>query len=272
MPQVSVRDANFFYIDEGAGEPVLFIHGLTWDHTLWDHQVTALKRDYRCIAVDLIGHGQTPDVEHEYSFFDIAEYMAGLLDALEIESAHIVGLSMGGMTAMPMALEHAAKVRSLALLDTDAMNEDQAKAAGYHQLGDAIVQQGWPSVSEPVANILFAAPFMGEAENKAMVLEKLNANPRESIGGRALRTVTSRTNLIPRLAEVTVPTTVIVGELDVATTPDKAEAIAAAIPGAELVVIPGAGHHSPLENPAAVTAALSRHLERAGAKVPARSN
>ncbi len=271
MPQVAVRDANFFYTNEGSGDPVLFIHGLTWDHTLWDHQVAALKADYRCIAVDLIGHGQTPDVDHEYSFFDIADYMAGLLEALDIESAHIVGLSMGGMTAMPMALEHAAKVRSLALLDTDGMDEDPAKAAGYHQLGAAIVEQGWPSVSETVANILFGPPFMAVEANKAMVLAKLNANPRESIGGRALRTVTNRTNLIPGLREVRVPATVIVGELDIATTPDKSEAIAAAIPGAELVRIPEAGHHSPLENPDAVTSALVRHLERAGAKVPAGS-
>ena len=269
MPHVAVRDANFFYTDEGAGEPVLFIHGLTWDHTLWDHQVAALKSDYRCIAVDLIGHGQTPDVDQEYSFFDIADYMAGLLDALNIESAHVVGLSMGGMTAMPMALEHPARVRSLALLDTDAMAEDPARAAGYHQLGDAIVEHGWPSVSETVANILFAAPFMAIEANKTAVLAKLNANPRESIGGRALRTVTKRTNLIPRLGQVPVATTVIVGELDIATTPDKAEAIAAAIPGAELVRIPEAGHHTPLENPGAVTAALARHLDRASVKVAA---
>lgn len=262
MPHIAVRDANFFYTDQGSGEPVLFIHGLTWDHTLWDHQVAAVSGEYRCIAVDLIGHGQTPDVDHEYSFFDIADYMAGLLDALNIDAAHIVGLSMGGMTAMPMALEHPAKVRSLALLDTDAQAEDPAKAAGYHQLGDAIITSGWPAVAEPVANILFGAPFMGDPEKRAMALAKLNGNPTESIGGRALRTVTNRTNLLPRLGAVAVPTTVIVGELDIATTPDKSEAIATAIPGAELVRVPNAGHHSPLENPSAVTAALAGHLAR----------
>ncbi len=263
MPTQTVRDATFFYSDTGAGDPVLFIHGLTWDHTLWDHQVAALSNSFRCIAVDLIGHGQTPDVDHDYSFLDLADYMAGFLDGLGIERAHIVGLSMGGMTAMPMALEHSAKVRSLALLDTDARSEAPETVAAYTALGSAILTAGWAAVAEPVAGILFGAPYLSDPARKAAAIEKLCANSQEPVAGRALRAVTGRTDLLPRLGTITVPTTVIVGELDAATTPDKAEAIAAAIPGATLVKIPNAGHHSPLENPEAVTAALEAHLANA---------
>jgi 3-oxoadipate enol-lactonase len=263
MPTQTVRDATFFYTDTGSGDPVLFIHGLTWDHTLWDHQVAALSGSYRCIAVDLIGHGQTPDVEHDYSFFDLADYMAGFLDGLGIERAHIVGLSMGGMTAMPLALEHPEKVRSLALLDTDAKPEAPEMVAAYEGLGNAVIAAGWAAVAEPVAGILFGAPYLSDPARKAAVIEKLCSNRQEAVAGRALRAVTGRTNLIPRLGGIAVPTVVIVGELDAATTPDKAEAIAAAIPGAKLVKAPNAGHHSPLENPEAVTAALWEHLARA---------
>lgn len=263
MPTQTVRDATFFYTDTGTGDPVLFIHGLTWDHTLWEHQVAALSGSYRCIAVDLIGHGQTPDVDHEYSFFDLAGYMAGFLDALGVERAHVAGLSMGGMTAMPLALEHPGRVRSLALLDTDAQAEAPETVAAYHGLGNAVIAAGWAAVAEPVAGILFAAPYLSDPARKAAVIEKLSSNQQEAIAGRALRAVTGRTNLLPRLGTITVPTTVIVGELDSATTPDKAEAIAAAIPGAKLVKVPQAGHHSPLENPEVVTAALREHLARA---------
>lgn len=262
MPTQAVRDATFFYTETGSGDPVLFIHGLTWDHTLWDNQVDALKGGYRCIAVDLIGHGQTPDVDHDYSFFDLADYMAGFLDGLGIEQAHIVGLSMGGMTAMPLALEHPSKVRSLALLDTDAKAEVPETVAAYHGLGNAIITAGWAAVAEPVAGILFGAPYLSDPARKAAVIERLCQNQQEPVAGRALRTVTNRTDLTPRLATIAVPTTVIVGELDAATTPDKAEAIAAAIPNAKLVKIPNAGHHTPLENPEAVTAALQEHLAR----------
>lgn len=264
MPTATVRDATFFYADNGAGEPVLFIHGLTWDHTLWDHQVAALKDSYRCIAVDLIGHGQTPDVDHEYSFFDLADYLAAFLHGIGVPSAHIVGLSMGGMAAMPMALEHPHSVRSLALLDTDAQPEAPEKVAAYGQLGQAVLAMGWNAVAEPVANILFGAPYLSDPARKAAVVEKLATNDMEAVAGRALRTVTNRVDVLDRLGIISVPTTVIVGELDIATTPDKAEAIAEAIPGAKLVRIPGAGHHSPLENPEAVTAALREHLARAG--------
>lgn len=263
MPTATVRDATFYYADEGAGDPILFIHGLTWDHTLWEHQVAALRDRYRCIAVDLIGHGQTPDVDHEYSFFDLADYLAAFMHAIGIPAAHIVGLSMGGMAAMPMALEHPHSVRSLALLDTDAQPESAEKVAAYGQLAQAIQGMGWPAVAEPVASILFGAPYLSDPERKAAVVEKLGTNDREAVAGRALRTVTNRVDVLDRLGIISVPTTVIVGELDIATTPDKAEAIAEAIPGAKLVRIPGAGHHSPLENPEAVTAALREHLARA---------
>lgn len=261
MPSLRVRDIDFFYTDQGKGEPVLFIHGLTWDHTLWDHQVAAVKDRYRCIAVDLIGHGKTPDAEHDYTFFDLADYMAGLLDALNVESAHIVGLSMGGMTAMPMALNHAAKVRSLALLDTDAQPEAPEKAASYQQLGNAALTHGWAAIAEPVAQILFAQPYLSDPANMQATIEKLSANhPPNTV--RALRTVTGRADISGRIGAIRVPTVVIVGEMDIATTPDRAAAMAAAIPGATLVTIPNAGHHSPLENPDAVTAALEAHLAR----------
>ncbi len=260
MPILTVRDAKFFYTDTGDGDPVLFIHGLTWDHTLWDNQVAVLKDSYRCIAVDLIGHGKSPDVAHDYSFFDLADYMAGFLDVVGVESAHVVALSMGGMTAMPMALEHPEKVRSLVLLDTDAQDQAPETVAAYTALGDAAIAAGWAAVAEPVASILFGAPYLSDPDRKAAVIEKLSSNSQEPVAGRALRAVTSRTNLLSRLENITVPTTVIVGELDAATTPDKSEAIAAAIPGAKLVKVPQAGHHSPLENPEAVTAALEEHL------------
>ncbi len=267
MPAVRVRDIDFFFTDQGTGEPVLFIHGLTWDHTLWDHQVAALRGRYRCIAVDLIGHGRTPDAEHDYTFFDLADYMAGLLDALNIESAHIVGLSMGGMTAMPMALVHPGKVRSLALLDTDAQPEGAEKAAAYQQLATAALTHGWAAIAEPVSQILFAQPFLSDPANRQAVIAKLSANhPPNTV--RALRAVTGREDISGRIGAIRVPTVVIVGEMDIATTPDRAEAMASAIPGATLVTIPGAGHHSPLEEPAAVTAALEAHLARASSAVP----
>jgi len=268
MPGVRVKDVDLFYTDQGTGEPVLFIHGLTWDHTLWDNQVAALRDRYRCVAVDLIGHGESGDVDYDYSFEDLADYMAGLLDKIGIERAHVVGLSMGGMTALPMALAHPRRVLSLALLDTDAQPEAPEKAASYHQLSDAAIEHGWAAIAEPVAGILFGAPYLSDPERKQAAIEKLSENGPEGVA-RALRAVTGREDLLRRLGSIRVPTVVMVGELDVATTPDKAEAIAAAIPGATLVTIPGAGHHSPLENPAAVTAALEGHLARTMAAVSA---
>jgi len=265
MATARAGDVSFWYEEQGAGEPVLFLHGLTWDHTMWDAQVAALAGEYRCIALDFIGHGRTPDVDHDYSFWDLASYVARFLDDIGVPSAHVVGLSMGGMTAMRLALRHPGRVRSLALLDTDAGTEDPAKAAGYHQLGEAVIAQGWEAVADAVAAVLFGAPYLERSEHRAAVRAKLTANPRESIAGRALRCVTQRDDIRGQLGQIAVPTTVIVGELDIATPPERSEEIAAAIPGARLVRIPGAGHMSPIEAPEAVTRALREHLAAATA-------
>lgn len=265
MATARAGDVIFWFEERGAGEPVLFLHGLTWDHTMWDAQVESLASDYRCIALDFIGHGRTPDIDHDYSFWDLASYVARFLDELGVPSAHVVGLSMGGMTAMRLALRHPARVRSLALLDTDAGAEDAARAAGYHQLAEGVVAQGWEPFADQVAAILFGQPFLESPQNREMVRAKFAANPRESIARRALRCVTQRDDIRGQLGQITVPTTVIVGELDIATPPEKSEAIAAAIPGARLVRISGAGHMSPLEAPEAVTAALREHLAAATA-------
>lgn len=265
MATARAGDVTFWYEERGTGEPVLFLHGLTWDHSMWDAQVAALSTEYRCLALDLIGHGRTPDVDHEYSFWDLASYVARFLDEIGVPSAHVVGLSMGGMTAMRLALRHPGRVRSLALLDTDAGPEDPAKAAGYHQLAEAVVAQGWEALADQVAAILFGAPFLSRPENRGFVRAKFAANPVESIAYHALRCVTQRDDVRGQLGQIAVPTTVIVGELDVATPPAKAEEIAASIPGARLVRIAAAGHMSPLEAPEAVTAILRDHLAAATA-------
>ncbi len=265
MAVARAGDVSFWYEERGAGEPVLFLHGLTWDHTMWDAQVAALSSEYRCLAIDLIGHGRTPDIDRDYTFWDLAGYVARFLDEVGVPSAHVVGLSMGGMTAMRLALRHPGRVRSLALLDTDAGAEDPAKAAGYHQLAEAVIAQGWEAVTDPIATILFGAPYLARPEHREAIRAKFAANPRESIAGRALRCVTQRDDIRGQLGQIAVPTTVIVGELDIATPPERSEEIAAAIPGARLVRIPGAGHMSPIEAPEAVTAALREHLASATA-------
>ncbi len=263
MPQARAGEVTFWYEERGSGEPVLFLHGLTWDHTLWEHQVAALEPEFRCIAVDLIGHGRTGDLGREYSLWDEAEYIAALLEALGVPSAHVVGLSMGGMIAMRLALRHPEKVRSLALLDTDAGPEEPVRAAAYHQLAEAVLAAGWEVVAEQVAAILFGAPYLAVPRQREAAIAKLLANPRESIARHALRAVTERDDLTSLLGQIRMPATVIVGELDAATPPERAERLAAALPGARLVRIPEAGHHTPLERPSEVTEALREHLQRA---------
>jgi pimeloyl-ACP methyl ester carboxylesterase len=106
--------------ETGAGVPVLFLHGAGLTHRLWDPQVERLRDRYRCIAVDLRGHGETTcdaDVD-TYLVEDHAEDVRDLLDGLGIDRAHVVGLSLGGMVALAFGLAHPERVISLATMGT----------------------------------------------------------------------------------------------------------------------------------------------------------
>ena len=115
MPQVTVGDISMYYVDAGAGDPVLLIMGFGGDHLAWGLQMPAFAERHRTIAYDNRGVGQssTPDVPYTTSM--MADDAAGLLEALGIDSAHVVSVSMGGMIAQELALRHPGRVRTLQL-------------------------------------------------------------------------------------------------------------------------------------------------------------
>ena len=264
MPFIEVNGARLHYTDTGgAGETVLFSHGLLMSGEMFRAQIDHLKGRYRCIAYDHRGQGQSAVTAAGYGMDDVAEDAAALIAALEVGPVHFVGLSMGGFVGMRLAARRPELIRSLSLLDTSADPEPNAKA--YRKLVFFTRWLGPWAVVDKVMPILFGQTFMADparAEERRFWRDHIKGNDRMGMVRSAMGVI-EREGVHEELAAISTPTLVAVGEEDVATVPEKSERIAAAVKGARLERIPRAGHSAPIENPQAVNALLESFLATA---------
>ena len=244
----------------GRGPLAVLIHGYPLDHRMWaDTLHGPLAEAHTLVAVDLRGHGHSPwcgDEAHTMDTF--ADDVSAVIRTLSDDPVHVVGLSMGGYVAQALWQNHADLVRSLALVDTRAAADDAAGKAARDAAIRTAVEQGRRAIATAMLDKLLAKRAADDAHGlllRARVLTMATAMPVETIVAdlRGLRDRPDRTAMLP---DITVPTLVVVGSEGVITKPPEAKAMAAAIPGATLVEVPGCGHLVPMEDPAAFAAAL----------------
>ena len=263
MPSIRVNGAWLYYEEHGSGaETVVFAHGLLWSGRMFDAQVLALRDRYRCITYDLRGQGQSEVTADGYDMDTLADDAAALIQALGAAPCHFVGLSMGGFIGMRLALRRPNLLRSLVLMETSPYPEPPESARKYRMMGRIARWISMRLVADRVMKIMFGWTFLEDPFRKEERREwraRLLANHRVGIQ-RALRGVTDREGVYQELDGIRLPTLVVVGDQDVAATPETAERIAARIPGARLVVIPCAGHSSSIEEPEAVNQELLEFL------------
>jgi pimeloyl-ACP methyl ester carboxylesterase len=244
VPKVRVGNIEMFYVEAGAGEPLLLIMGLSGDHLAWGFQMAALAAHYRVIAFDNRGAGQTDAPDIPYTTAMMADDTRGLLDALGIERARVVGVSMGGMIAQKLALRHPDRVRALHLGCTLARPDHYltALSATWREVRSAM---GYERAFRLMGFWLFAARTYNERpEFVEMIVQNALANPypQNLIGFlRQLEAVVTHDTL-DRVADIRCPTLVSVGEDDILLPPRFSRELAARMPGARLDLVPGAGH------------------------------
>ena len=266
MPTIHVNGANLWYEEHGAGpEAVVFAHGLLWSGQMFDAQVAALADRFRCVAFDFRGQGRSEVTADGYDMDTLSDDAAALIDALGCAPCHFVGLSMGGFIGMRLAARRPELVRSLVLMETSADPEPAENAPRYRLLGRVVRvlgKLGMRLVMGRVMRIMFGRTFLEDPARDAerrLWRERGMDNHRLGVT-RALQGVIERKPVYAELGKIAVPTLVMVGDEDVATVPAKAERLHAAIAGSRLVVIPGAGHISSVEQPELVNAALEGFL------------
>jgi len=263
MAYVRTRLGRLFYEERGAqrrpGDPaIVLLHGLLFDGGMWRGQLEPLAALGRVVVIDGPGHGKS-DPAPRFMLEDHADALFDAFGELGIRRAVIVGLSWGGMVGMRLALQHPAKVAGLALLDTSAEVDSLARRIKYRAFIAMNRRVGFPySLFEAeIAPLMFGTKTLAERP------ELLDASYRRAMGfdrgglaRAAIAVVVHRKSVLAELPRVRAPTLVLCGSEDRSTPPERAQAIAEAIPQAKLVTLDGLGHMTALEDPAAVNAHL----------------
>jgi pimeloyl-ACP methyl ester carboxylesterase len=269
--RVRAGQIELHVVDQGAGMPVVLVHGFPLDHTMWQAQIPAIAQQWRAIAPDLRGFGASQVTPGTVTMEQMADDLAAMLAALAIdEPVVLVGLSMGGYVAFQFRRRHAALLRALVLCDTRAVADTPEAAAGRGKLAEQALGEGMAPIAEAMLPKLFGARALeSDRETVEATRRTILANPPEGAAA-ALRGMAARAEFVADLPQISVPTLVVVGQEDAISTVDEMRAMAKAIRGSEFVVIPRAGHMTPLESPAAFNEALEQFLTRVERGAPSR--
>jgi 3-oxoadipate enol-lactonase len=257
MPMIAINQTHLYYEIAGAGQAVVLIHGLGSSTRDWEAQVPELAKSYQVITLDLRGHGRSDRPAGPYQIPMFAADLAGLLEALGVASAHIVGLSLGGGVAFQFALDYPSMVRSLTLVNTaPALGgaPEQAEQEIARRVG--IVQQlGMRAMGQALGPNLFPKPE--QAGLRETFVERWAENdPQAYIA--ATRSMLGW-DVTGRLGSITCPVLVIASDQDYGPVSAK-EAYRQLMPRARLAVIPDAHHAVPMERPEAFNPVLAQFL------------
>ncbi|OUN01157.1 MAG: hypothetical protein BAA04_13200 [Firmicutes bacterium ZCTH02-B6] len=261
--EASVRGTRLVYDDVGQGPPIVFLHAFPLNKAMWRRQLeAAAAAGWRALAVDLRGFGGSEAGSEPFTMDVCADDVAALLDRLDIqEPVVLAGLSMGGYVAFAFARRYPQRLRALVLADTRAEPDTQEGRTGRYEQAQRVEQDGVDVVVEAVLPRLVGETTRVRRPEVVAEVREMMAAARPAGVAAALRGLAERPDSRPTLADIEVPTLIIVGEEDVITPPALAEAMHAGIKDSRLAVIPGAGHLPNMETPEAFNDALLGFLE-----------
>ena len=249
------------YHDIGKGVPLLLIHGFPHDRSLWRVQAEGLQDVARVITPDLRGFGASPDPPGVMSMDAYAADLKALLDALEIPNAVICGLSMGGYIALAFLANYPDAVKGLILCNTRAGADTDKAREGREATAIRATEEGMAGIAAEMLPKMLTTATIAERPDLSTSIEAMMAAQRPVGVAAALRGMAARPDRTPMLATIKVPTLIITGKVDTLIPPAESEAMAAAIPGSQLVVIPDVAHLSNVEDPEVFNGAVRRFLE-----------
>ena len=257
MPRASVNSINLNYEKRGRGQSVLFIHGLGSSTQDWESQIAEFSKNYQVVAFDLRGHGRSDKPAGPYSMALFASDTAGLLTALGIESAHVVGISLGGAVAFQLAIGTPALVKTLTIVNSGPSlggTPEQARAEIERRVG-IVRQMGMRAMGEALVPNLFPKPEH-EALRQNFVESWAKNDPSAYIESTLSMLGWDVTN---NLGSIHCPTLILASDQDYSPVAAK-EAYVKLMPRAQLEVIPDAHHAVPMEAPEKFNSALGQFL------------
>ncbi|CAM3627846.1 AB hydrolase-1 domain-containing protein [Bordetella sputigena] len=262
--RVETGDASFAIVEGGAatGPCVLFSHSIMTTHAMWRPQFDMLCRaGYRVIAYDARGHGASTVSPAPYTVRQLGDDVIGLLDAMNIQAVHFVGLSLGGIVAFDLAARHPRRLASAVICDARA-DAPESFARPWDERIALARAEGMQALASPTVARWFGAAAR-ETEEARAVHRLICDTPVEGFAGTAM--ALKRFDFLAGLAGIRLPVTLVCGDND-GVLPEEMSSLAKRIPGAVLEMIADAGHLPNIENAAAFNAALARHFARVAAR------
>ncbi len=260
MPAYNLNGTSLFALKEGGGEPVVFMHGFGLDHRMWERQQTRLCNHFTLISYDLRGFGRSglPDMRVPYSHED--DYLA-LLHHFELESAPIVGLSMGGRLALRCALTCRHAVSSLTLLDSAI--DGHVWSSSWQNEWNPIVSTAKEDSLDAVRQLWMRHSLFVQANSHSTLTTQLTAMVEQYSGWHWINkdpAVVSHPLTIQRLGHIAIPALIITGKYDIPDFQQIADTLYREIPNVQRLVVPNAGHLVNMESPDMVNNAILNFL------------
>lgn len=236
------------------GTPVVLVHAVGTDLTLWGQQIEALYKDYDVVALDLPGHGLSGKTDGEPSFTKFAASVSGVIEGLESGPVHLVGLSFGGMISQTVAIHRPELVRSLSLIGTVSTFPDAVRAA-LRDRAMFVRKEGMRAVAPLSLARWFTPEF---SKRRPDVLDRVSKilYQQDPSYHAVMWEMISQLDTEHRLQELSLPAQVIVGEVDLSTPVSMAQTLAKALGTEHLHVVPDSSHFTNLEAPEIVNSLL----------------
>ena len=257
MEMIAVNGIKLAYDRHGRGTPVVFLHGYPLDHSIWEALVPQLENSADLILPDMRGFGGSEPVDaalHPYTVGDMAADVVGLLDALQINRAVIVGHSMGGYVALALAHAYPQRVLGLGLVSTQGLADPPERKAGRYATAEQVAAQGAGVVADAMASKLTANPEQIPAI-RALILRQ----PAAGLIG-ALKAMAERPDSMQLIQTFRFPVAIVHGLADALIPVDRSREMKAFIPQAVLTELPDVGHSPMLEAPLQTAQALKKIL------------
>lgn len=250
-----------YRVDGPAAAPALvFSNSLGTDWRMWDAQAAALIGRFRVVRYDTRGHGQSGVPAAPATIMRLGQDLLALLDHLQIERAHVCGLSLGGLTALWLAARHPERLQRLVLADTAARI---GSTAGWEARIAAVRAGGMEAVRDAVVARFLSAAFRARRPDVTQAVSAMLTGT-DPVGYMAACAALRDADLRAAVPTIRVPALIMAGALDAATPPAQAKALHSDLAGSELIIFPDAAHLANIEQPEAFTAALLTFLTAAG--------
>ncbi len=260
MPNANLGENSLYYEECGTGKPLIFLHGFSLDRRMWEPQAPFFQDKYRVIRLDALGHGRSDCPKTGYSRAHRVEDLAKFVDTLKIDRFHLVGLSMGGSTAIGFALKHQERLVSLTLASTGAAGYSVSRK--FEKLDQVARKEGVELARQKWLDWSLAW-YRRDRKDVGQLIETMMDNYSGTVWADPMRGRYPKEQDLDRVHKIAVPTLILAGGLD-RVFATLAKKLNRRITGSLLSVYEGVGHMLNLEEPDRFNSDLGAFLEGAG--------